>query len=225
LKLKTYTIAQNGALVYVTEDATPEAGQTENVNTKGYYYFDGDASVLKWIGLAEKATATVTDKIVFSAEYAGAALEADGSDNLGFLTSDNAGLTNSFMNFYSWENTKTDGGTNDFDVILRFTVPANFVGWETNAIVLDYAATPNANVQTSVFAEENATAIATSAALSTTDKNDFTSTTIASDENLSSLVAGSTGIIILKMTVTDAASVSDSIVRIGDITLNFTRGN
>ncbi|PKG43977.1 hypothetical protein [Psychroflexus sp. MES1-P1E] len=225
LRAKTYTIAQDGVLVYVTADATPVAGQTENVTTKGYYFFDGDASVLKWTGIAEKAPTVLTDKIVFTAEYAGAALEADGSDNLGFLTSDNAGSANNWMNYYSWENTQTDGGKNDYDIILRFTLPANFVGWETDAIDLDYAATSDADVLASVYAEENPTAIAISSAPSRADENDWTSTTIASDAELSTLVAGSTGIIVLKMTVTDAGSVTTSIVRLGDITLNFTRSN
>ncbi|MFP3597788.1 hypothetical protein [Chryseobacterium sp. SIMBA_029] len=46
LVAKTYTSAQTGAMVYVTIiDATP-TGQTSNVVTPGYYYFDG----AKWVG-------------------------------------------------------------------------------------------------------------------------------------------------------------------------------
>lgn len=45
LRAKTYTTDQTGALVYVTAADTTPAGQTINVITPGYYYFDGT----KWI--------------------------------------------------------------------------------------------------------------------------------------------------------------------------------
>lgn len=47
LRNKTYTAAQTGAIVYVTVADTAPAGQTINVNTPGYYYFDG----AEWSGL------------------------------------------------------------------------------------------------------------------------------------------------------------------------------
>ncbi|PKF74613.1 hypothetical protein [Chryseobacterium sp. PMSZPI] len=44
LKAKNYTTAQTGAIVYVTAAETAPAGQTVDVITPGYYYFDG----MKW---------------------------------------------------------------------------------------------------------------------------------------------------------------------------------
>lgn len=41
LKAKNYTIAQTGAIVYVTSAETAPTGQTVDVITPGYYYFDG----------------------------------------------------------------------------------------------------------------------------------------------------------------------------------------
>ncbi|SMP95689.1 hypothetical protein SAMN05421679_107231 [Epilithonimonas pallida] len=41
LRAKTYTSAQTGTLVYVTVADTAPAGQTVNVTTIGYFYFDG----------------------------------------------------------------------------------------------------------------------------------------------------------------------------------------
>ena len=41
LRAKTYTAAQTGALVYVTAADSAPAGQTLNVTSTGYYYFDG----------------------------------------------------------------------------------------------------------------------------------------------------------------------------------------
>lgn len=45
LATKTYTAAQTGALVYVIEANANPIGQTENVTSPGYYYFNGT----KWI--------------------------------------------------------------------------------------------------------------------------------------------------------------------------------
>lgn len=53
LKAKTYTAAQDGTLVYVTAATTTPAGQTINVDDKGYYYFSG--TDLAWYRL-QKAT-------------------------------------------------------------------------------------------------------------------------------------------------------------------------
>lgn len=48
LKAKTYTASQTGALVYVIEAAeiANQTGQTINVNSIGYYYFDGNIWVM-----------------------------------------------------------------------------------------------------------------------------------------------------------------------------------
>ncbi|MFN1216851.1 hypothetical protein ACKW6Q_07655 [Chryseobacterium kwangjuense] len=45
LRAKTYTSAQNGAMVYVTQADSAPAGQTVNVTAVGYYYFDGSVWV------------------------------------------------------------------------------------------------------------------------------------------------------------------------------------
>lgn len=47
LRDKNYTAAQTGAIVYVTVADSAPAGQTINVNSSGYYYFDG----AEWSGL------------------------------------------------------------------------------------------------------------------------------------------------------------------------------
>ncbi|WP_339685838.1 hypothetical protein, partial [uncultured Nonlabens sp.] len=172
-------------------------------------------------GLYVDATETLIDKLVFSAEYAGAALEADGTDNLGFLTSDNAGSANSWMNYYHWENTQTDGGTNDYDVILRFTLPTDFTAWEANAIVIDHAGTSDANFTATVYTESSSSALA---ALGATTTGAITTWGTATIPNTGiTLAAGQTGIIVLKMTATDVGTAGASSIRLGDITLNFTR--
>ena len=58
LKAKTYTAAQNGALVYATVQVTTSVStdQTVNVNIPGLYYFDGPS--LKWIYLGSNPIMT-----------------------------------------------------------------------------------------------------------------------------------------------------------------------
>lgn len=41
LRAKTYTTAQTGAIIYATAPDSAPAGQTINVTSSGYYYFDG----------------------------------------------------------------------------------------------------------------------------------------------------------------------------------------
>lgn len=50
LRLKTYTAAQNGAIVYVTAADSSPAGQTINVKSIGYYFFD--SITMRWLKLA-----------------------------------------------------------------------------------------------------------------------------------------------------------------------------
>lgn len=49
LQAKTYTSAQNGALVYVTETATAPSGQTINVKSTGIYFFNSFLN--QWVSL------------------------------------------------------------------------------------------------------------------------------------------------------------------------------
>jgi hypothetical protein len=185
--------------------------------TPGYYINDGS----KWARIIDAST-SVTDAIVFNAEYAGAALEADGANNLGLLTSNNTGGT-SWMNYYSWSNTQNAGGNNDYDVILRFKLPANFTAWSANAIEIAHAGTSDANFTATVYAEGSATAQATLGA--TTSSNIATWATASIPNTGLTLAAGNTGIIVLHMTAADTAAPSGSEIRLGDITLNFTRSN
>lgn len=55
LRAKTYTDAQTGALVYVSEADTAPAGQTVDVTSVGYYYFNGAAAINKWVPITLSA--------------------------------------------------------------------------------------------------------------------------------------------------------------------------
>ncbi|MBP2616936.1 hypothetical protein [Chryseobacterium jejuense] len=77
LKAKNYTVAQTGAIVYVTAAETAPTGQTVDVITPGYYYFDGT----KWGNLnadwrtvgnsGTAATSSTLGKDISSGNYLG----------------------------------------------------------------------------------------------------------------------------------------------------------
>jgi hypothetical protein len=57
LKTKVYTTFQTGALVYVTAPDSSPGGQTSDVTSTGYFYFNGDSSVNKWLKVSSGNTA------------------------------------------------------------------------------------------------------------------------------------------------------------------------
>jgi hypothetical protein len=194
------------------------------VNLNPAIDIDGDGSTETTVqdAFTDLTTATVITKMVFSAEYAGAALQADGSDNTINITSGNSG-SSVFMNYYQASNATTGGGNSDFDIVLRFTLPDDFDSWATTAMVIDYEGTANATFEADVFEEGTASALQNNSAVSGSGLGAFSESTVASAAALSALVAEDTGIIFIKLTVTNAATANSSIIRIGDITLNYNR--
>ncbi|MDY3319530.1 hypothetical protein PG343_08960 [Riemerella anatipestifer] len=73
LKAKTYTLEQQGAIVYVTEAETSPSGQTANVTDAGYYYFDGSS----WQKLSRKAHTDSETVKVSGTSFQRAALTGD----------------------------------------------------------------------------------------------------------------------------------------------------
>ena len=152
---------------------------------------------------------------VYSAEYAGAVFSADGTDNLGTMTAENTGATNSYMNYYQWSSTQSL--TQDYDVVLRFTLPSDFKSWQSDAIQVDYVVSDaaSATLYTFMYPEAGGSALATASGTATT----WTQVPIASDTDLTSLTTpGETAVIILKLEASN-----DATVRIGDVTLNYVK--
>lgn len=58
LKAKNYSSSQTGALVYVTAADSAPSGQTLDVTSPGYYYFNGDSAINKWVKLSTGIAAT-----------------------------------------------------------------------------------------------------------------------------------------------------------------------
>lgn len=215
-----YTTLHEGTVVYITVAATtPDRIElTENVTSAGLFYFDG----VTW-----QRFAVITNKehkVVYSAEYAGAALQADGIDNSLVLNATNSGAP-IFLNYYEASNFNVDGGTNDFNVVLRIALPQDFTSWSTttDAIVIDFEGTTDASFEADVYEEGNTTSIQDNATVSGTGLTGFVENTIATNTQLNSLIAGDTLIIVIKLTVTDVATQNTSVIRIGDVTLNYNK--
>ncbi|MEC5395488.1 hypothetical protein [Bergeyella sp. RCAD1439] len=75
---KTYTLAQRGAIVYVTKAEASPSGQTANVTEEGYYYFDGSS----WQKLSRKAYTDSETVKVSGTSFQRTALTGDVTANL-----------------------------------------------------------------------------------------------------------------------------------------------
>lgn len=193
----------NGMLVYNTNATTG----------LGFYIWNGSA----WLRLATLADVhTGASQMVFRAEYPGATLMADGSDNLGYMTSDNSGSTESWMNYYEW--TSYESTLQDYDVILRITLPDDFKSWQSNAIVVDYQTTSvfyaDSQFTAAVYTESSGTPLASSALSASLSWN----TAGIPSTSLASLSAGETFVLVLKL-----SCKSYNAVRVGDVTLNYNK--
>ena len=174
-------------------------------------------------GTPNVVSLVTAEKMVFSAEYAGAVLQADGTDNSLSINATNSGAP-AFMNYYEASNYNQDGGFNDYNVVLRVTLPDDFDSWstDTDAIVIDAEGTSDATFEADIYEEGNAIAIKDNTTM-TGGLSTFDEKTIAVAADLTSLLAGDTFVIVIQLTVTDVAVMGDSLIRIGDITLNYNR--
>ncbi|MDX9739298.1 MAG: hypothetical protein RBT33_02985 [Candidatus Dojkabacteria bacterium] len=113
-----------------------EGGIRYNVEKKRLE-FSNDGEI--WIEMGD-----LTSSVVISPEYSGAILYADGSDNYGRMTSDAIETGGVFKNYYEW---KSDRETlQDYDILVRITLPTDFVSWKENAISLDFMTENSASV-------------------------------------------------------------------------------
>ncbi|CAM1361399.1 conserved hypothetical protein [Tenacibaculum sediminilitoris] len=196
------TATPTGVITYTNEAGTAQTANVVSANT--------DNAVK--VGTDGGAYINANVKEVFSAEYAGATLYADGTDNLGMMTSDNTGPTGNYMNYYEWSS--GEATPQDYDVIVRFTLPNDFTAWDaTNPIVIDYQAEGSTTFSATMFLEDG-TALGTIGASSS-------ATWTTANLNPGAMTAGQTAVIILKLT--GAAGDDTQKVRVGDITLNYKR--
>jgi len=87
-------------------------------------------------GPTYSGTARISKTVTLQPEYPGASLSVDdGTNNTGAMTSDVD--TSNWRNYYEWSS--SEAALNDYSVIVRFTLPADFSAWEaSNAILIRY---------------------------------------------------------------------------------------
>ncbi len=226
---RLYVTASETALTITTDGTGTGVSLSGTSNhTADITLLSSDANNLATIGtdggIHVNASGTTAAKLVFSAEYAGAVLQADGSDNIISMNGANSGAP-TFMNYYEVRNFNTDGGTNDYDIIVRFTLPEDFDSWSSSpqAIIVDYQGTADASFQADIYEEGSGTALQSNTALSGSGVASWSERTIGTATNMAGLTAGDTGIIVFKLIVTDAGTADTSIIRLGDITLNYNK--
>jgi hypothetical protein len=104
-----------------------EGGIRYNIDKKRLEFSNNG---IDWVEMGDLAS-----NMVISPEYSGAILYADGSDNNGKMTSDAVSTNGVFRNYYEWISDKPT--LQDYDILVRITLPSDFVSWKENAISLD----------------------------------------------------------------------------------------
>lgn len=156
-----------------------------------------------------------------SAEYPGAVLSADGTSNIGVMTSDSEGTSANSMNYYEWSSSETS--LNDYDVRVRFTLPADFYSWSGGGIFFSLATeatgTTNNKVDIYVYRENSATVDGSATGLASSTAGVWKTDTFINGADLNECTGPTTTcMFVIKM-----SSANDSYVRVGDIDLNYRR--
>jgi hypothetical protein len=172
--------------------------------------------------------------ITLSPEYPGATLSADGSGSAqGSMTSDNAGSSGGWRNYYEWSSTQTS--LNDYTVMARVTLPNDFDTWETGscpgatcALEIEYQTGTASSADNAVsFQINNSTDTAGSTVCTASDQvsTSWTSSGLTCAESVLNDNAapewdapGETAVIRIKL---KAKSTASALARVGDIKLRY----
>ncbi len=210
----------------VTNTSTLNNEGTVVIGTGGNTFtFDPSA------GVTYAGTARKTKTISLNPEYPGAVLSAfygAGTDtNInGAVTSDTDTSGNLLRNFYQWSSSQ--GSLNYYTVAVRVRLPKDFSGWATsNAIQIDYStqSTSAANnlVDVRIYNGDDTPGTAVTSSASNVSGVASTWTTVTIDD--SSIdeggapdwdAADESAVIYIRM-----GSLSNNVVKIGDIRLNY----
>jgi hypothetical protein len=205
-----------GKLGVPTAVALPTAG-----NAEGDIFWDQANDILyvyngtKWQAVSQQI---VEGQLVLHAEYAGAVFSADGTDNVGEITAGNTGATD-WMNYYEWNSSQPM--LQDMNIMVRLTLPDDFVSWNpTAAVTVDYVtestSSTNNDLDLWIYKEGQTSADASQTTL--TASTAWTQASISGDQLTQCAQAGDSCVIKLRVFARD-----DLYTRVGDITLNYLR--
>lgn len=169
-----YTDTANSIIKIGTTSAATQVGSellVTDAEFSGSVRFGDDTNRIEIDGTTKKllfvGSARQNRRVTFEPEYPGAVLTGDGSNNTGTMTTDfcsgssrlsiNTGVCGSTdeFNYYSWIGS---GGTNDYDVYVRWQVPSDFSAFkDANAINLrGWRSTSTEKVELAMF-QQNGT--------------------------------------------------------------------
>ncbi len=173
--------------------------------------------------------ANLSRRLVLSPEYPGGTLSPDTTSNVGTMTSDSERATaNNWRNYYNWVSTQATN--QDYDILVRVILPADFVSWETGscpgsacALEIEYktglAATTNNGVSGFIYNASSDTAICALAEAGSTSWTSFGCTSATLDDGGTDLdTAGQVAVIRITLKANSTASAA---ARAGDIVLRY----
>lgn len=158
--------------------------------------------------------------VTLSAEYPGAVLSADGTSNVGVMTSDSEGTSSNSMNYYEWSSSETS--LNDYDVRVRFKLPSDFYSWGGGGITFNLATeatgTTNNKADIYVYEQSSATVDGSSTGQASSSAGVWKQSNVAGTDLNECTGAGTICMFVIKM-----SSANDSYTRVGDIQITYNR--
>lgn len=179
-----------------------------------------EGQFLRWDGTRwAPYTIPVNKKMVLSAEYPGAIITpGPGSNHKGDMIGGNTGGVSAprYMNYYQWTGKNLSGIAvlQSYQIIVRITLPSDFVKWQSsNAIQINYVKSGDASLSYIVYDVSNGSTITSQ----TPTNSAVWSESIILDSALTNWkTAGKTATFVFTL-----SAPYNSIVRLGDITLNY----
>lgn len=166
-------------------------------------------------------------RLVLDAEYTGAVITGDGSNNIGSLESGYEIVDNNYrFNYYQWKSSSTSE-LNDIDTVINLTLPENFANWQNAGVTLDFLTQSTNTADNSVSVEISKSGSATASSqldVAGATANQWSSRALGnsslafSQEDLAALEFQAGDTLTMKITT---KSMNNNVVKIGQINLNY----
>ncbi|MBA2278952.1 hypothetical protein H0V99_00735, partial [Candidatus Saccharibacteria bacterium] len=171
-----------------------------------------------------------TSKVTLSPEFHGAVLTADGTNNVGTMTSDfcSKGNTNppdintticatngDYRTYYSW----TANATNDYDIYVTWQVPSDFVSFTTSPAISFYGWRTSTSDNVTLTLYDDAGGICGAATAISGTVATWNSTNYATASGCGSIAAGDRVTFRVQLSV----GVNAEFARMGEIIINYNK--
>jgi len=200
---------QNASSVMQLQVTSSGAINIGNSSSGNYVTFDATTRELTFNG-----TARHQKNIKLIAEYPGATMTGDGTNNTGTMTSDNT-TTNStpgFMNYYDW--TTTTGG-NDYSIWVRVPIPDDWAAWNGTGTIWGYTTGVGDDIALNIYDAGNQLACNSTDIASSSNWQSYSLCNYPADAG----GGGWSGNMVMQFTL--RANTANNHVRIGDIVIPY----